>query len=153
MHCFETDLDRELATALWATIVWGGPPGLRPAWMVTASSGRGKGKTRFVQNIARTFGGMLDVSPQEEIGTIKQRLLTPEASEKRIGTVDNLKSPRFSWGDFENLITASVISGKQMYIGDAQRPNLLTWIITINGASLSTDMAQRICEIRLAEPP
>jgi phage/plasmid primase-like uncharacterized protein len=152
MHCLETDLDQELAVAMYATAAWGGAPGMRPAWLVTASAGRGKGKTRFNQNFARVFGGQLDISPQEDIGAIKQRLLSPEAAGKRIATIDNLKALRFSWGDFENLVTASVISGKRMYIGEGSRPNLLVWTITLNGASLSTDMAQRVVEIRLREP-
>jgi hypothetical protein len=151
-HCPETDLDRELSFAIYATGAWGGPPGTRPAFLVTASTGRGKGKTRYCQNFARTFGGYLDISPQEDIGTIKQRLLSPEAAQKRVATLDNLKTARFSWAEFENLITADTINGKRLYIGDASRPNLITWTITLNGASLSTDMAQRVVEIRLREP-
>jgi hypothetical protein len=151
LHCLETNLDRELALAMYATATWGGPPGTRPAFLITAS-GRGKGKTRFAQNFARVFGGQLDISPQEDIGTVKQRLLSPEAAQKRIATLDNVKTARFSWGEFENLITANIINGKKMYVGDANRPNLLTWTITLNGASLSTDMAQRVVEIRLREP-
>ena len=117
-----------------------------------SAKGRGKGKTRFAQNFARVFGGYLDVSPQEDIAAIKTRFLSPQAAQKRIATLDNLKTARFSWGDFENLITADTINGKRLYIGDASRPNLITWTITLNGASLSTDMAQRVVEIRLAEP-
>ena len=123
-----------------------------PAFLITAPAGRGKGKTRFAQNFARVFGGHLDISPQEDIGVIKQRLLSPEAAGKRIATLDNLKTTRFSWGDYENLVTASIISGKRLYVGEGSRPNLITWTITLNGASLSTDMAQRVIEIRLREP-
>ena len=118
MHCLESAHDRELAIALWATAAWGGPPGTRPAFLVTAEKGRGKGKTRFCQNVARTFGGQLDISHMEDIGTIKTRFLSPEASGKRIATLDNLKTPRFSWADFENLVTADAINGKRMYVGD-----------------------------------
>ncbi len=92
------------------------------------------------------------MSPQEDIGTIKTRFLSPEAAGKRIATLDNLKTPRFSWAEFENLITADTINGKRMYVGDGSRPNFITWTITLNGASLSTDMAQRVVEIRLREP-
>ena len=151
-HCLETEVDRELTFALYATGIWGGPPGTRPAFLVTAATGRGKGKTRYCQNFARTFGGYLDVSPQEDIGSIKTRFLSPAAAAKRIATLDNLKTPRFSWAEFENFITADTISGKRMYEGDGNRPNFITWTITLNGASLSTDMAQRVVEIRLREP-
>jgi hypothetical protein len=70
----------------------------------------------------------------------------------RIALLDNVKTTRFSWAELEALITREVISGKRMYVGDASRPNLITWLITLNGASLSTDMAQRVVEIRLADP-
>jgi hypothetical protein len=79
-------------------------------------------------------------------------MLTPSAATKRIALLDNVKTTRFSWADLESLITSDVISGRALYIGDAGRPNLFTWLITLNGASLSTDMAQRVVEVRLADP-
>ncbi len=63
-----------------------------------------------------------------------------------------MKSHRFSWAELEALITASIISGKRMYVGEGRRPNMLTWFITLNGASLSTDMAQRCVIIKVGEP-
>ena len=39
-----------------------------------------------------------------------------------------------------------------MYVGEATRPNTLTWYITLNGASLSTDMAQRSVIIKVKKP-
>jgi hypothetical protein len=53
----------------------------------------------------------------------------------------------------ERLITRTEITGHQMYNGFATRPNLLTWVVTINGAFFSTDMAQRAVVIRLQRPP
>ena len=41
---------------------------------------------------------------------------------------------------------------KKMYIGEAQRPNTLTWFVTLNGAYLSKDLAQRCVLIRLDRP-
>lgn len=152
MHCWETDLDRELAKAMYASAVWGGPPGRRPAWLLTSKGGRGKGKTTGIQNHARVFGGHFDFSLNETIEVIKQRLLTPNARQTWLAHFDNVKKTRFSSAELENLITASEISGKQMYEGNASRPNFLLWLITLNGASLSTDMAQRVVEIRLGEP-
>ena len=32
-------------------------------------------------------------------------------------------------------MTDSVISGRRLYYGEAQRPNYLIWMLTINGAS------------------
>jgi hypothetical protein len=66
--------------------------------------------------------------------------------------LDNVKSLKFSWGELEGLITANEISGHRMYCGDASRPNTLTWFVTLNGASLSKDMAQRAVIIKLRKP-
>ena len=150
--CPETPEDRQLSLAALLTPIWGGQPGTRPAFMFTARSGRGRGKTKAAQFSARVHGGHLDISPNEDIGQIKSRLLTAEAAGYRVAMLDNVKTTRFSWGEMEALITSDVISGRRLYVGNANRPNDLTWYITLNGASLSTDMAQRTVEIKLADP-
>ena len=83
---------------------------------------------------------------------IKQRLLSPDGLTKRIALLDNVKTLRFSWAELEAMITAPEISGKRLYVGNATRPNNLTWIVTLNGASLSTDMAQRCVIVKLRKP-
>ena len=148
----EGAIDWELHTAIAATPLWGGPPGARPAAMVTSTTGRGKGKSKTAQFTARLFGGFIDVSANEEITGLKQRLLTKEALLRRVALLDNVKTMRFSWAELESIITTDIISGKRLYYGEATRPNYLTWIITLNSASLSTDMAQRVVEIKLADP-
>ncbi len=150
--CPETPEDRQLFLAALITLAWGGLPGTRPAFMWTAKTGRGRGKTRAAQFSARTFGGHLDISPNEDVGQIKARLLTAEASRYRVALLDNVKTTRFSWGELEALITSDTISGRRLYVGNSNRPNDITWFVTLNGASLSTDLAQRIVEIRLRDP-
>jgi len=151
-YCPATDLDRQLLRAMFTTPLWGGPAGTRPAFLLTCQEGRGRGKSTLAQHVGRLYGDVIDFSQKEDIGIIKQRLLTAETALKRVALLDNLKTTRFSWAELESLITADVINGKRMYVGDASRPNLLTWVVTLNGASLSTDMAQRVVEIRLGEP-
>ncbi len=151
-YCPATDLDRQLLRAMFATPLWGGPAGTRPAFLITCSLGRGRGKSTLSQHLGRLYGGAIDFSQKEDIAVIKQRLLSPETDCKRVAVLDNLKTTRFSWAELEAMITSDVINGKRMYVGDATRPNNLTWIITLNGASLSTDMAQRVVEIQLGEP-
>jgi len=147
-----TAADVQLLAAALATPLWGGPVGTRPAFMFTARTGRGKGKSKLAGFLAELWGGGVDVSPNEDASKIKTRLLTPEALPLRVALLDNVKTTRFSWGELEALITSGAISGHRMYAGEASRPNYLTWLITLNGASLSTDMAQRVVEIQLAEP-
>jgi hypothetical protein len=78
-------------------------------------------------------------------------MLTPSARTKRIAILDNIKSLRLSWAELEAMITSPVISGRQLYVGEGQRPNLLTWFLTLNGVSMGTDMAQRSVIIKIVK--
>ena len=147
-----TAIDADLILAAIVTLFWGGKSGQRPAFLITSDDGRGAGKTRFISMLSYLVGGHIELSSNEDIQVIKQRLLSPEGMTTRIALLDNVKTLKFSWAELEALITAPVISGKRMYIGEGTRPNNLTYAITLNGASLSTDIAQRCCIIKLAKP-
>jgi hypothetical protein len=149
---FQTPFDRQLYKGFAVTPGWGGPAGARPVGLFTAN-GRGKGKSKAAQCLGRIWGGIIDISPNEDIGIVKQRLLSPDAITKRVTSIDNVKTLRFSSAEVEGLITADVISGKRLYVGEGRRPNHVTWIMTLNGANLSTDMAQRVVEVKFGEPP
>lgn len=147
-----TPQDAGLMRAMFATVFWGGPGGARPAFLVTSDEGRGKGKSKLPEKAIRIAGGSIDVSANEEIEQVKKRLLSSEGLTKRILLLDNVKSLRFSWGELEALVTAPTISGYKNYVGEGSRPNTSTVFITLNGASLSTDMAQRCVIIKVREP-
>ncbi len=148
----ETPLDRSLLLGAIATPLWGGPTGRRPAFLLTAKAGRGVGKSTAAQTIGQLYDGIVDFSLQSKADDIKKRLLSQEGLRKRICLLDNVKTLKFSSAEFESLITCDQISGHQMYAGEGSRPNFLTWFITLNGASLSTDMAQRVVEVRFTKP-
>jgi hypothetical protein len=116
------------------------------------SAGRGFGKSTLAQMAGRLVGGSIHLRQGEDINRLMCRLLTPGALTKRVALLDNVKSLRFSWSDLESLVTSEVVNGYQLYVGDATRPNTLTWMLTLNGASLSKDLAQRCVIIRLARP-
>ncbi len=154
----DSPLDRELIKAMILTLFWGGPPGSRPAFLVTGpeqdpEQGRGVGKTQLCQIPAEELaGGYVDVAPTDSIADVKTRLLSSESGRRRVARLDNLKTFRLSWADLEGLITSSEISGRALYVGEGRRPNTLVWLITLNGASLSKDMAQRCIQIKLGRP-
>src|SRR5262249_20169306 len=79
-------------------------------------------------------------------------LLSPEARGKRVLLIDNIKTLKFSWDALESLITAEVISGRQLYVGEGRLPNCFTVCLTLNGATLSKDMAQRTVIVKLGRP-
>jgi hypothetical protein len=125
----ETTIDRYLIQSAFMTAFWGGPPGCRPIFVVTSDDGRGVGKSQIPQLVGHLCNGMIDASPTDDIEDIKTRMLTPTARTKRVALLDNVKSLRFSWGELEALVTNPIISGRQLYVGEGQRPNLLTWFI------------------------
>jgi hypothetical protein len=150
-------IDFDLTQAAFMTPAWGGPPGKRPAFLIESKEddrekGRGVGKTTLARAIGHLYEGLVCVRSGEDIEKLYTRLLSRAGLDKRICLIDNIKSLRFSWADLEALITGDVISGRALYIGEGRRPNLLTWILTLNGASMSRDMAQRSIPIRLTRP-
>ena len=148
----ETCIDRDLIYAAFVTPFWGGRGGKRPAFGLTSDAGRGAGKTTLAACMGEMAGGVLELSTGENIEAAKTRLLSPNGMTKRVVLLDNVKSLRFSWADLEALITAFAISGKRNYEGEGTRPNNLTYVFTLNGASLCTDIAQRTVLIKLSRP-
>ncbi len=146
-----TTVDRDLIQAAFMTPLWGGAAGRRPAFVFTSDDGRGAGKTTVAEMIGRLYGGIIDVSAGEDIQTLKTRLLAPAARTCRIGLLDNIKTMRLSWAELESLITSPIISGRQLFVGEGQRPNLLTWMLSLNGVSMATDMAQRSVIIKVVK--
>ena len=153
-----SDVDRELIKAMILTFFWGGEPGNRPAFLVTGpdgddAMGRGIGKSTMAMVLAMELvGGYIDVTAKDEIADLKTRMLSTEEGRKRVVLLDNVKTLRFSWAELEGLITNRLISGRALYKGEGQRPNTLCWIVTLNGANLSKDMAQRVIPIKLNRP-
>jgi len=147
-----TLVDSDLILLAFVTPGWGGPPGCRPCYVITSQFGRGVGKSTLAEMVGLLWGGVLSFSHREDIQKIKTRLLTPNAMTRRVCLLDNVKSLKFSWGELEHLITATSVDGHRLYHGNGTRPNTLTWCVTLNGASLSTDLAQRSVIIELDKP-
>lgn len=154
-----TPHDNSLIMAMLLTFVWGGPYGARQGFLLSGTEGdrqmnRGIGKTTLVKLCARLFGGTFDIRPTDDWAKLTTRLLGGDttAATQRVILIDNVKTSRFSSADLEALITNDRISGHKMYVGDGSRPNIFTVCVTMNGASLSKDLAQRFIPIQLKRP-
>ena len=147
----ETEYDEDLIFAMVLTLFWGGPPGARPAFVIVADEGRGSGKTKLAELLSSLVGGCVSIEHGED-EAISTRLLSPEGMKRRVALGDNVKTSRFSSAFLEKTITADTISGKRLYVGEGQRPNTITYIMTLNGPAMSEDLAQRSVIIKLAKP-
>ena len=96
---------------------------------------------------------MLSFSKDETIENVKKRILNQanKTARPRVIAFDNVKTRRFSDADLESLITSKDVSGQVLYSGNGVVPNLHTFVFTINGASLSKDLAQRSAVIKLGK--
>jgi len=153
---FASEHDRQLGKAMLMTSLWGGPPGTRPLFVVTTDSDRpgegiGYGKSSFVQFVSDITGGYIDVPQDEKLESLKKRLLSPEpgVSPPRFIILDNLKSMWFSSPGIESLVTSRAISGWRIYNSETRVPNYYLLVITVNGGSLSRDLASRAVTIKL----
>jgi hypothetical protein len=155
----ETDEDRELIKAAVLTLFWGGPPGMRPVFRIEGpedddpkQQGRGVGKSTLPELLGSVCGGHVNIRDGEDVAKFKTRLLSGENIQVRLIILDNLKVRRFSWADYESLVTGRVIDGHKLYVGGVQRPNYYTHFVTVNSGSLSKDMCQRSVTIHLNRP-
>lgn len=153
-----TPHDKQLLKALFITAFWGGPPGQRPAFIITtqqgveSNNGVGVGKSTLANKVAKLAGGEPIHVRKGEQDKIPSLLQSPKSWPARILLLDNLKSYHFSSDLLESLITAPQIDGHRLYVGHSTRPNLLTVIVTINGAAFCRDMADRSIVIHLTRP-
>ncbi len=148
----ERDINRELIKSFIATLFWGGPPGSRPGWLITSQHGTGQGKSTLVTSLASLVGGCYEFSSDTPDEKIRTGLLTPDDACRRVAMLDNVKTGRLSSASIESLITSPTIAGHRLNHGFASRPNSLTWAVTMNGAALSRDMAERCVNIQLGRP-
>jgi hypothetical protein len=150
--------DRELMRALLFTLFWGGPGGKRPFFLIAGpdndpKQGRYTGKTTLSRKMSKPAGGYITFDHQKErVGDLKSRILSSEHIATRVIEMDNVKALVYSNADVESFITQEMISGRKNYCGEFQILNLKTWVMTMNGGSLSVDMATRAVPIKVARP-
>ena len=146
-------VDRPLLRAALLTPCWGGDYGTRPAFVIEADKSQ-SGKTTISRVVSEVWGGLLDlqldstrhVSPDE----ISKRLLTPGVRHLRILRLDNCRT-EIGGQVVESLVTTDRFRGRQMYVGEGDRPNTTTLFITANAARLTVDVANRSVILRLVE--
>ncbi len=154
----DTNEDRALLTVLFCAPMfyrWGVS---RPAWCIDSRDGQGSGKTTIPEVLAALYGGQTAAGevvmvPYRSLGRgmdeIIKRLVSATGRQKRILLLDNIQGA-FDSPELAEMITSRSISGKAPYgRGEESRPNNLTFIMTMNTATLGRDMAERSLFIHL----
>lgn len=147
-----SELDRLLIKAAIVTQCWGGPCGSRPLIVITSPDGQGAGKTAAAELICEVGGGGLMLKPAE-LPKFTERLFSSKGQNKRSVILDNIRSDNFKSADLEQYVTAQVISGKKLFVGEGRMDNILNWYVTLNGPSLGKDIAQRAVIAEVVKGP
>jgi hypothetical protein len=148
-----SEIDACLIRAAIVTMFWGGPPGGRPGFMITATggdSGRGAGKSTMAMKFAALVGGSIGIHP--EVDKPADSILSENRVYQRVCLIDNLKSNHFSSATIEGIITNVTVDGRRLYIGSDSKPNHYTWFLTVNSPGLSKDFSQRFVPISICTP-
>lgn len=148
----DTEDDRALLLASLVTPGWGGPPGARPAFVLSSDHGRGVGKTATVTAFTQLWGGAITLTgtSKQDWQQAKSRLLDEAALSQRCVVIDNFKG-KLSVSELEEILTSPRIDGKRMYVGQASRPQRLTFYMTANVPRMSRDLAERSIIIKIGD--
>jgi hypothetical protein len=146
-----TEYDRELILAFIATTFWGGSPGRRVCFVIDSVGGTGAGKSELAKRVARLTGGNYEFDAKKiEEETLRKALVNGE--KHRVALLDNVKDSVLSSSIIESLVTSATVAGHRLHVGYGSRPNTITWAVTMNGAAMSRDLAQRAVLIKLTIP-
>lgn len=133
------------------TPYWGGPRATRPVFVFTADA-PGKGKGRASELVSLPAGGAIEIEADKKgEEQLKERALSGDGINKDVIRLDNVKDGMHS-PVVESYVTLPEISGKQLYKGEASRPNYFTMLITANNVRVSPDIARRSFFIELDDP-
>jgi hypothetical protein len=146
-----SELDRDLMIAAAVTPGWGGPPGCRPAFLLTSEHGYGVGKSETTRLLTSIWGGCVELNERDDWDKIQKMLMNDEAMGRRCIIIDNIKSP-LSHSGLEALITAPEIGGHVLFTGYRKLPNYFTFFLTANTPQLSRDLTDRSVAMRLGPP-
>ena len=151
-----TPADRTLLAAFFMAPMFYDGHSDRPAWAIDTVDAQASGKTSIVKACCALYGETyidMDLKSLDgDINQAKKRILSSTGRGKRIALFDNLDKTLKS-GNLANFITATAITGMAPYgHGEETRANDITWVFTVNGAEVDTDMATRTYTIHIKAP-
>ena len=155
------DVNRSLLTAFVMAPIFYKPMAARPLWIIDSPNGQGSGKSAIPEMVAFLYGEdwnegrPIDVSLydlEKNYQEIVKRIISTTGRNARILRLDNVTGTLRS-SNLAMLVTAGSITGRATYgRGEENRPNNLTYVVTINGATVDTDIASRAYYIMVAKP-
>lgn len=155
------EINKCLLTAFVMAPIFYRPMVNRPMWIIDSPNGQGSGKSKLPEMVAllygkdETHGEPIDVSMDElayNYSEIIKRIISTKGRNARILRIDNVEGVLRS-AKLATLVTTGSITGRASYGRDEEsRPNNLTYVVTVNGATVDTDIASRSYYIMVKKP-
>ncbi len=155
------DINRSLLTAFIMAPIYFKPLVARPLWIIDSPNGQGSGKSMIAEMVALLYGeNVLEGKPidvsiydlERNFQEVVKRIISTRGRNSRILRLDNVTGTLHS-SNLAMLVTTGSISGRASYgRGEESRPNNLTYVVTVNGATVDTDIASRAYYIMVAKP-
>ena len=155
------DINRSMLAAFMMAPIFYKPMTARPLWIIDSPDRQGSGKSKIPEMAAFLYGENLlkgkpiDVSLYDldkNYQEVVKRIISTEGRNSRILRIDNVTGILRS-SNLAMLVTSGSISGRASYgRGEESRPNDLTYVVTVNGATVDTDIASRAYYIFVAKP-
>jgi hypothetical protein len=157
-----TDADRLMIRAMFASPLYYERGNERPMWIIDAVTGPGTGKSKLAQLLADLYGSHDSQDPlwvdykainkEDAFTSIIKRIMSPSGRRKRIFVLDNVEG-YYKSSQLASFVTQTAITGMSPYgRGEETRPNDLTYVITMNSATLSGELGTRGFFINLKAP-
>lgn len=155
------DINKSLLTAFIMAPIYYKPMVGRPLWIIDSPNGQGSGKSKIPEMVAYLYGSNdgdaepIDVTMfdlERNTQEVIKRVISTKGRNARILRIDNvmgtLRSPVLA-----SMVTTSSITGRASYgRGEESRPNNLTYVVTVNGCTVDTDLASRAYYLMVAKP-
>ena len=155
------DISKSLLTAFIMAPIFYKPMVARPLWIIDSPNGQGSGKSKIPEMVATLYGeNVLEGQPidvslydmERNYNEVVKRIISTRGRNARILRLDNVTGTLHS-SNLAMLVTAGSITGRASYgRGEESRPNNLTYVVTVNGATVDTDIASRAYYIMVAKP-
>ena len=155
------DVNRSLVAAFIMSPIFYIPRVDKPMWIIDSPDGQGSGKSTIPVMTARLYGNegvggeIIDVSLydlERNYTEVVKRIISTEGRNAKIFRLDNVYGNLRS-ANLARLVTSTSISGRASYgRGEESRPNNLTYVVTVNSATVDTDIASRAFYIMVKKP-
>lgn len=154
--CPASPAHKTLVAAFLAAPIYYSETASRPMWIIDTDDAQASGKSTLAKMASFLYGEApftLDLKMlDKDLTQVMRRMISSSGRQKRVALFDNIvgtmRSPNLA-----TLVTLGSLTGLAPYgRTEESRPNDITYVATVNGAVVDTDIATRAYTVRVKAP-